>query len=478
MMFTPALKAALTGLLAILPSPYLYCKSGGWGLDTACPRLVNTVDSFTHSTLTATHRLVPRWYDDPPDPITQQILQLKQDARKWSMTTDLIVAPMNSFELAQWSTDLIVRPPGDIIVWAPPSDFLAVLRSLVPSTPAIHYTTDLIVRPPAGDITVWVPSSVLHATLRSLVPTPTIVEPSASVTRTVPERITYNGQLRHTVMAFHALVIGFIAAAAVILAPAVRCAWSIVAGYPPALLAALGQVGRSIIRSLVSHMLPSPPPLTDTSCQLFVSSPTVEDIQHIFGSAEATCVPIRPIFAIPHIIRDHALMAFPRTAHALDLANWIPEPKHELRSLLVIFRDGPYPMPLALKRSTSRPRTFSAMTFREAKPAPTGGRLTMAVLVEEVSCCIMHLPVLVTHKASQDHYRRQRTVEGAKRTLRRQAPSIKLFGLWKRRLDRHRELAALRDEMGVDTALRHAQEGYAILRANLRSMMGIGEQVS
>ena len=71
----------------------------------------------------------------------------------------------------------------------------------------------------------------------------------------------------------------------------------------------------------------------------------------------------------------------------------------------------------------------------------------------------------------------KRTMAGAKRTLLRQAPGMEIFGLWKRRVRRHQELRALRDEMGMENALRHAQEGHAVLRANLRSMMGIGEQV-
>ena len=72
----------------------------------------------------------------------------------------------------------------------------------------------------------------------------------------------------------------------------------------------------------------------------------------------------------------------------------------------------------------------------------------------------------------------ERTLAGAKRTLLRQAPGIELFGLRKRRVRRHQDLRTLRDEMGMENALRHAQEGHAILRAGLHSMMGIGEQVS
>ncbi|EPS98007.1 hypothetical protein FOMPIDRAFT_89964 [Fomitopsis schrenkii] len=424
MVFTPALKAALTGLLAILPSPYLYCKSGGWGLDTACPRLVNTVDSFTQSTVTAGHRLVPRWYGDPPDPIAQQILQFAEDARKWSMTTDLIVAPTNAFELAQWTTDLIVRPPGDMIVWVPPSEFLAGLRSLVPPTPAVVDSDTELIEPSAS-------------------------VPGTAVTGTVFGRIADNGYFnpRHMVMAFYALVIGFIAVTIIHLAPAVRIAWNkMVVDYTPAVLAVLGRVGRAIFGSL-----------------LRVSSPTLDDVQRIFGGAEVT-VPNRRErrslkFAAPRIIRDHALMASPRLAVACDLANWTPAPQRTLRSLLVVFQDGSYPTPLALERSETRPRTFSAMTFMEAKPARTSGPLTMALLVEE------------------EYPGSKRTLKGAKSRLRRQAPGMELFGLWKRRVRRHQELRELRDEMGVDNALRHAQEGHAILRSNLRSMMGIGEQL-
>ena len=69
------------------------------------------------------------------------------------------------------------------------------------------------------------------------------------------------------------------------------------------------------------------------------------------------------------------------------------------------------------------------------------------------------------------------TLLGSKALLRRQAPGIKLFGLWKSRVRRHQELRSLRDQMGEDVALRHAQEGRKILRQNLRSMMDVSEQV-
>ena len=69
------------------------------------------------------------------------------------------------------------------------------------------------------------------------------------------------------------------------------------------------------------------------------------------------------------------------------------------------------------------------------------------------------------------------TLYGAKKLLRRQAPGVSVLGLWKRRAQRHEELRALRDEMGEEVALRHAQEGLKVLRTNLRSMMGIEEQV-
>ena len=70
------------------------------------------------------------------------------------------------------------------------------------------------------------------------------------------------------------------------------------------------------------------------------------------------------------------------------------------------------------------------------------------------------------------------TLLGSKALLRRQAPGVKLFGLWKSRVRRHGQLRALRDEMGEDVALRHAQEGRQILRQNLRTMMGVPGQVS
>lgn len=69
------------------------------------------------------------------------------------------------------------------------------------------------------------------------------------------------------------------------------------------------------------------------------------------------------------------------------------------------------------------------------------------------------------------------TLYGAKKLLRRQAPGVSVLGLWKRRVQRHEELRVLRDEMGEDVARRHAQEGLEVLRANIRSMMGVEEQV-
>ena len=173
-------------------------------------------------------------------------------------------------------------------------------------------------------------------------------------------------------------------------------------------------------------------------------------------------------------------MAAPRPAFALDLANWTPVPKRELPTLLIIIQNGPIPTPLALERSATRPRTFSAMTFMEAKPARTSGPLTMSLLVEEVSynSLVYGLSFARTIPSSQEAPWNERTLAGDKCTLRRQAPGIELFGLWKRRVRRHQELRTLRDEMGMENALRHAQEGHAILRASLRSMIGIGEQVS
>ena len=368
MVFASALKASLTGLLALAPSPYLYCKSGGWGSDIVCPRLVNTVESLAQSTFSASQRFVPAWYDPPPDPIAQQILEYQEDTRKWSETTDLIVAP--TYELAQWTTDLIVRPPpGDIIVWVPQSEFLAGLRALVPPPP----TCDAL-RPKLSDPTV------------------------DSVVMDLCDMVD-NGDFNptYTVMAFFALVFGLIdlAVAAIHLVPAVRVAWNtMVADNIPAVLAALGRVGRIIFGSLVSRTRLLFSSFPNIRFQLAFSSPALDDVQRIFGGGEVTAPLNRRQrrslkFAAPRIIRDHALMASPRPAVALDLAKWTPAPKRELRPLLIVFQDGPFPTPLALERSTTRPRTFSAMTFMEAKPAPTSGPLTMSLLVEEVSLSLL-----------------------------------------------------------------------------------------
>ena len=268
---------------------------------------------------------------------------------------------------------------------------------------------------------------------------------------------------------------------AISLVPAARVAWNTMV--VTRISAIPGQVGRHIFGSLVSPMFSTSSSFSDEAFQLECSSPTLDDVKRIFGGDEVTIPLNRRLrrslkFAAPRIIRDHALMASPRPAFALDLANWTPVPKSELRSLLIIFQDGPVPTPLALKRSATRPRTFSAMTFMEAKPAPTSGPLTMSLLVEEVSSSFLP-DILVAYvvPSSQEAPWNERTLAGDKCTLRRQAPGIELFGLWKRRVRRHQELRTLRDEMGMENALRHAQEGHAILRAGLRSMMGMGEQV-
>ena len=226
MVFASVFKVALTGLLATASSPYLSCKLGGWGSGNACDQLVNTVDSFAHSTFTAGQRFIPAWYD-PPDPIGQQILQYREDARRWSETTDFVVAP--TFDLAQWTTDVIVRPPGDLIVYISPSEFRARLRDLVPPP----WTCDPL--------------------------RPRLLDPTAFDTGMVGIELDYLFDIGdsiplYTVLAFFALVFGIIdiALTAIHLVPAVRVAWSkMVVDRIPVVLAALEQVGRTIFGALV-----------------------------------------------------------------------------------------------------------------------------------------------------------------------------------------------------------------------------------
>ena len=63
------------------------------------------------------------WTMYPPNPMPAMQRAFAEDIRKWSQTTDLMVAPPSTaFDLALWTTDIIVRPiPGELIVWVPPN---------------------------------------------------------------------------------------------------------------------------------------------------------------------------------------------------------------------------------------------------------------------------------------------------------------------------------------------------------------------
>ncbi|KAH9926678.1 uncharacterized protein B0H18DRAFT_329848 [Fomitopsis serialis] len=352
--------------------------------------------------------------DDPGDPYAALLTGFQEDVRKWSTTTDIIVPPI--FDLADWTTDLIVRPPGDIIVWVPQT-----LRTCLWAERPRRNTS---------------PPEIEDSSSASTSETPYAVKIARTVVEGFQDR-HHAGSRRaaHALVLFYTVVIAYVAVAT--LEP-VRTAWR---------TSLVGHLGLPAIFGFVMRSL--------YSSMLFMASlkgmPADDHVQRMADLTRQTVRQLRRAAS-----QDHALISGPRPLIAYDLANYTPAPRLALRPLLVVFRDGPVPIPVAIPRSATRSRTFSAMTFMEARQAaPSGsGPLTMTSIIEE------DVPAT--------------TMRYAKRLLRRQQPGLELFGLWKRRVHRHAELRALRDEMGEDTALRHAQEGRKILQQNLRSMWAAG----
>ncbi|KAH9835174.1 uncharacterized protein C8Q71DRAFT_107490 [Rhodofomes roseus] len=463
----------VAGALSLAPKSYIYCRLGGegglaahalFGSNPPCPLIIDKVESFIDHVSNsfsgigdklsnvvggsvvgnigsgmagfvydATQRLIPitsdvfdnaptfssfTFFNDPGDPYLAQLADIKEDVRKWSKTKDLIAAP--TFDLAQWTTDLIVRPPGDIVVWVPPNTCLLAERPRTHSQPS----PETVIILPASD---WTPE------------TPYVVKPARTVVGGFQDH-HHLGSRRaiHALVVFYTLVIAYVAVAT--LEP-VRTAWRMTPIGHLGLQAVLGFVGRTLYWSM-----------------FFVTSlkgiPSDWDVQGASGAIRKAGPKPRMARAFP---KDHALIGGPRPLVAYDLATYTPTAPLALRPLLVIFQDGPVPTPLALPRSATRPRTFSAMTSMEARPAPSSGPYTNVSLIEDEGPC-------------------PTTMSFCKRFLRRQHPGLNLFGLRERRVRRHAELRALRDEMGEDVALRHAQEGRKILQENLRSMWATGGQ--
>ncbi|KAH9926676.1 uncharacterized protein B0H18DRAFT_1118756 [Fomitopsis serialis] len=621
------------GALALNPKSYIYCRLGGGGglaaqpisgLGTACPLMVDRVESFfdhVSGSLSGagdrftgivgdafagmgnmvsdsihggvgeaftgvfggigdmasdaawfmydtSRRFIPvttdtdpvpllpdAFVDDPGDPYAALLTGFQEDVRKWSTTTDIIVPPI--FDLADWTTDLIVRPPGDIIVW-------------VPHTLRTCLWAERPRRNPA-------PSEIEDSSSVSTSGTPYAVNIARSVVEGFQDR-HHAGSRRtaHALVLFYTMVIAYVAVAT--LEP-VRTAWR---------TSLVGHLGLPAMFGFVMRSL--------YSSMLFMASlkgmPADDHVQRMAGLTRKTIRQLRRASS-----QDHALIGGPRPLIAYDLANYTPAPRLALRPLLVVFWDGPVPTPVAIPRSATRSRTFSAMTFMEARRAApkSSGPLNMVSLIEEdvpattmgyakrllrrqqpglqllgLSKRRLHRPAVKPvpteadvdpieapiqetvrepcKAATQDHAlmggprpmiaydlanftpmprlalpplllilpdgplalvrsaTRPRTFSAmtgmearpgpssgpltmasiieedvpettmryAKRLLRRQQPGLQMFGLWKRRVHRHAELRALRDKMGEDAALRHAQEGRKILQQNLRAMWAEG----
>ncbi|EPT01802.1 hypothetical protein FOMPIDRAFT_1015641 [Fomitopsis schrenkii] len=460
-MVLSALGTVALALASATPGGYMYCKAGGWG-NRHCPGIVNSYERVAnhvqHYMFTGEWDLppeiwyVPEGYFGPEEKwehdqrIRGYIRHIQWELRVWALTKDLMVPP--SYELADWTKNLVVIPPsgpGELIVWKPRRTGLPweLAHTLFPPNgpspvydPVYDSTTAPQLEPP-------VPAATKAATLATSLDTLVYDSSAAS---------SLAGTL-HTVIAFYTLVIGFIAAGALTLVEPARQAWrSSVLGHI-GVLAMLGFVWRAIYGSM----------LLVTALTGIPSDDAIQQAASAIGTSQQTGSLPRRLARSLRVVRNHALIGGPRPLVAYDLANWTPRPaKLAQRTSVTVFHDTPVPTVLVVARPAARSRTFSSMTVMEARSSavPHRGLRTMASDVEETQDAGLM------------------TLYGAKKLLRRQAPGVSVLGLWKRRAQRHEELRALRDEMGEEVALRHAQEAHAVLRANLRSMMGFGEQVT
>ncbi|KZT68876.1 hypothetical protein DAEQUDRAFT_811758 [Daedalea quercina L-15889] len=375
------------------------------------------------------------WGMEPPNKWRAIERAYAESTRKWSETTDLVVRPPPSaFELAYWTKDLIVRPtPGELIVWVPPNTCPPGARPPPPPPPSL-------------------PPSLPSVETKDK-------SPVAKLIHTVYDRARglASFESRRTVIGFYslaicfyalaigvyALIIGYLAIAALVGPEPSRIAWrgyALAADHIGGVSAVLGSVGRTLYRSmfLVTALDNMP---TDAEVQRVAN----DDMSRLSERRDAAR-------------RDHTLMAGPRPIIAYDLANYNPLPHPDQRPLLVVFQNGQLATPpLAIPRLPMHSRTRSLFTVVEARAAPSSGPMTTA-------------------SAYEDETSSETTLVDSKALLLRQALGMKLVGLRKSAVRRHERLRALRDEMGEEVALRHAQEGRAILRQHLRAMMGIAEQ--
>ncbi|KZT66571.1 hypothetical protein DAEQUDRAFT_739931 [Daedalea quercina L-15889] len=350
------------------------------------------------------------WAMKAPNPWPAIMRRFAEDTRKWSATTDLVFVP------PPMTKDLIVRPvPGELIVWVPPNTCAPGERPRRKSPPSLEVEDGSVL------------ANFIH----------TVLDGTRQHTNFVSRR---------TVIGLYALV-SYLAIATLLGLEPLGNAWrgstlGHIVGHL-GVSAVLGSVGFTLYGStLLGTALNGLP--TDAEVQQAAD----DDMDRLERRRDAAR-------------RDNALMASPRPIIAYDLANYKPLPHFDHRPLLIVFRNGPIPTPLAIVHPPMRPRTWSSMTVMEARAAPSNGPMKMSSEYEDETFC-------------------KNTLLGSKALLRRQAPGVKLFGLWKSAVRRHEKLRALRDEMGEDVALRHAQEGREILRQNLRTMimMGIREQLS
>ncbi|EPT03034.1 hypothetical protein FOMPIDRAFT_1014985 [Fomitopsis schrenkii] len=379
-MVPPALGTVALALASATPGGYMYCKAEGWG-NRHCPGIVNAYERVANR---VQHYVFTGEWGLPTE-IWSLKEHIRWELRVRALTKELMVPP--SYELADWTKDLVVIPPsepGELIVWKP-------RRTGLP------WELAHTLCPPNGS------SPVYDSVYDSTAPQPEPPVPASTKTTRADTRYL----ARHPGLRFWRDI---------------QSRWSSVlrVGHI-GVLATLGFVMRSIYGSMASPR-------------------TMPSNRQQARSARRSRLVLCPV-------RDHALIGGPSPLVAYDLVNWTPRPaKLAQRTSVTVFHD------------TRFPRSMTVMETRSSVVA-NRGPCTMASDVEETQDAGLM------------------TLYGAKKLLRRQAPGVSVLGLWKRRAQRHEELRALRDEMGEEVALRHAQEGLEVFRANLRSMMGFGEQV-
>ncbi|KZT66573.1 hypothetical protein DAEQUDRAFT_758684 [Daedalea quercina L-15889] len=424
-MHLQSLGAFIAGALAAVSQSQLYCQMRGKHVGATCPVDFNNVATVVGR---MSDKMIGFGHALADVPVVAIVGGIASGMMGITYDVNGVPVPYHDEVFLRWYMYPPLYPPGD--------PYARMMRTYAEDVRKWSATTDLIVVPDrVTDLIVWVPP---HERLRLLMPPPVdlteLIDTVFQADSTQDDSESNLASLR-LLLGFYALT--FVSASLAIAS---------LLGLEPARDARRGatmgdKLGVSAVLDFIRLALWKQ---VSTYCD------TQQPVRY-----EVTSMNRRE--RRDAVRREHALMAGPRPLIAYDLANWSPLPRLDNRPLLFVHQHGSVPNPFAIARPPMRSRTWSSMTVTEARPAPSSRPMSNASQYEDET--------LVKH-----------TLLESKALLRRQAPGIRLFGLWKSRVRRHAELRALRDEMGEDVARRHAQEGLEVLRQNLRSMMGVPGQ--